>query len=115
MPVGEAFPPVSYERLMAVLHVFLDRQFGGALKTGRLRWPLLTSDGWSDEVYCLFFDCDVGVLRVLEQATGLVFYVAFESANLATFGIFIPNCMTVYGWSTGNRGGCPGNQAVVAA
>jgi len=92
---------INYNSIMRALHVYLDEQFIDALRNGKLQWPLLTSEGQSDIVHCIFFDYAMGVLRVLEPVTGLTFYITFEGADLKPFGIFVPACMTVFGWSTG--------------
>ena len=92
---------VKHQNLMRALHVYIDKQFIDALGTKRLRWPMLTRSELGDIVHCLFFDYSMGVLRVFEPETRLTFYVAFEGADLVPFGIFVPACMTVFGWSTG--------------
>lgn len=92
---------VSHERLMKVLHVYLDKRFLDALDSKILKWPSLRSLSQSEEIHCVFFDYSAGILRVVEPGTQLVFYVVFEGADLIPTCIFIPACMTVFGWSTG--------------
>ena len=101
IPLKAGSISVQHDRLMKALHIYLDKQFLEALHFKTLKWPSLHSQDKSEVVHCIFFDYSAGVLRVVEPGTQLVFYVVFEGADLIPTCIFIPACMTVFGWSTG--------------
>jgi len=92
---------IIHSQLVQNIKVRINEQFVDALHNGILKWPLITDGGFSSIVHCMFFDYLFGVLRVYDPATGLVFYVAFDDSDPNVFGIFVPACMVVFGWSTG--------------
>jgi hypothetical protein len=92
---------LSKDRVMRVLHHYVHERFLDACRDRKLTWPMLTAEGFCEEVRCLTFRYDIGVLRCVDRDTGLLYYVVVFGANWISAAVFVPSERLLFTYSTG--------------
>jgi hypothetical protein len=95
---------LSKDRILGALQQPVHERWLDACRKRELTWPTLTDGGPCDDVRCLLFAFDIGVLRCVESQTGLLYYVVLCGANLISCAVFIPSGKSVFVYSQGGAG-----------